>query len=799
MKTFCLSHKDFISIKILYAVAILFFFGCEGEDSKNESGENVSFAKEEVSVRFGGDIIAKDGDSQQYIEELVEMDGRKLFAGNNEETVEIAASGIREVDLIGKAAYSNSGWFWLNPQPQGNSLNSIKFVNSQTGFAVGNFGTIMRTNNAGESWNVFNTNFNNDLHSIAFTNDNTIYVCGTEGIILKTTNSGISWNRILSSTSDTLFFVFFSDVNTGYICGDEGRILKTSDAGESWINQQSGVTNTLRGIYFLDNEKGFVCGKGIVLKTTNGGNNWTINSNSFNSNAITFVNELTGFVVGASDSREIRKTTNGGNSWLLTFLPDFSKALTSIQFINPTTGFASGKSSAFFKTTNTGLNWSRNYTITGEFNNLQSVYFSDSSMGYLAGTYGTIFKSTDTGNNWTQKAPYGVLGTFGQISFPSQHTGYITGNSGSTIFKTTNEGLSWQNLFTPFSRILNQYFVNDFVGFAIAWPKLYKTSNGGSSWNEINVPNDTVNVGAQFINENTGFIVTVPYQSTQQYFKTTNSGNSWIPHIFSPGYIGKIYFPNSNTGYLASLTITDTSNVLYKSTDLGETWNFVGNIKTESGNVLINTMTFVNENLIFVFSPNSSGNFTLYKSTNGGNNWMQSGDFNERKIVRFANQNTGYLIGSWLFSNYVWKTTDQGENWDSIKMGEVNIYDISFINDNTGYMTGDGGLIKKTTTGGVIAVESASTFVPDKLTLEQNYPNPFNPVTNLEFGISDFGFVTLKIYDILGKEIETLINENLSAGTYTVKWNAANYTSGIYFYELRTNGFSETRKMVFLK
>ncbi|MCY7360510.1 MAG: T9SS type A sorting domain-containing protein, partial [Ignavibacteria bacterium] len=80
-----------------------------------------------------------------------------------------------------------------------------------------------------------------------------------------------------------------------------------------------------------------------------------------------------------------------------------------------------------------------------------------------------------------------------------------------------------------------------------------------------------------------------------------------------------------------------------------------------------------------------------------------------------------------------------------------------------------------------------------------NYPNPFNPTTNLEFGISELGFVSLKVYDVLGIEVATLVNEKKNAGSYTVQWNAADYPSGIYFYKLEAGNFSQTNKMLLIK
>ena len=99
----------------------------------------------------------------------------------------------------------------------------------------------------------------------------------------------------------------------------------------------------------------------------------------------------------------------------------------------------------------------------------------------------------------------------------------------------------------------------------------------------------------------------------------------------------------------------------------------------------------------------------------------------------------------------------------------------------------------------VIGINQISSSVPEKFSLEQNYPNPFNPSTNLEFGISKSGYVSLKIYDVLGKEVVTLVNANLQPGTYKYDFDASGLTSGIYYYTLRTQGLTETKRMSLIK
>jgi hypothetical protein len=102
-----------------------------------------------------------------------------------------------------------------------------------------------------------------------------------------------------------------------------------------------------------------------------------------------------------------------------------------------------------------------------------------------------------------------------------------------------------------------------------------------------------------------------------------------------------------------------------------------------------------------------------------------------------------------------------------------------------------------------VGIKPISSFVPNIYSLYQNYPNPFNPVTKIKFDVGRIressSLVTLKIYDVMGREIETLVNEQLQQGTYEASFDGSKLTSGVYFYKLVTSGFTETKKMVLLK
>ena len=102
--------------------------------------------------------------------------------------------------------------------------------------------------------------------------------------------------------------------------------------------------------------------------------------------------------------------------------------------------------------------------------------------------------------------------------------------------------------------------------------------------------------------------------------------------------------------------------------------------------------------------------------------------------------------------------------------------------------------------GALVSVEPVATNeIPQEYALLQNYPNPFNPVTNIKLQIANFGFVSVKVFDISGKEVAILVNRELSAGIYNVDFDASHLASGTYFYRMETAGYSEVKKMILVK
>jgi hypothetical protein len=131
---------------------------------------------------------------------------------------------------------------------------------------------------------------------------------------------------------------------------------------------------------------------------------------------------------------------------------------------------------------------------------------------------------------------------------------------------------------------------------------------------------------------------------------------------------------------------------------------------------------------------------------------------------------------------------------------ENALYSVSFTDANIGTAVGWLGTILHTNTGGVTAVKEHVTYtLPTSFRLMQNYPNPFNPSTIISFNLSSKSFVTLKVYDLLGREVATIVSEELPAGNYTRQWNASSLPSGIYFYRLQTSSFTDSKKLILLR
>ncbi|MBX7047324.1 MAG: T9SS type A sorting domain-containing protein [Ignavibacteria bacterium] len=210
---------------------------------------------------------------------------------------------------------------------------------------------------------------------------------------------------------------------------------------------------------------------------------------------------------------------------------------------------------------------------------------------------------------------------------------------------------------------------------------------------------------------------------------------------------------------------------------------------------------------VFVFDTTKyfvtrNGNDALRKSTFSIPSWtyMRGMGFNPDNGYFFNTANKlhfGYLYNN---KTYFSSSSDAGISWSYDTIPDFSIKDMYFINERTGYSVGANGLVAKTVNGGgTVGIKSISSETPKSFKLHQNFPNPFNPTTTITFDVARSGTIKLEVFDLLGKQIETMINEALQQGTYEISFDATHLSSGIYYYKLVSDNYTMTKKMVVSK
>lgn len=307
-------------------------------------------------------------------------------------TVHLALSLIlySSFTVFGQWSAANSGTT--------NNLNGAWLLDSGVGFVVGDAGTILKTTDAGMTWTSLTSGTTNALYDVYFFDASQGVAVGEQGLILRTTDGGAGWQPVSSGVKDALRSVSFSGVN-GISGGDSQDILSSSDAGASWQISQSGFFGGgFLGAQMLSASIGFVAGQNSIFQpllgaSTDGGSTWGFQAFYFDQNEggatdVFFFDQNTGVVSGSVfDGRgAIARTTDAGLSWSTLF---FDQAIESLDFPQPTSGFAVGAGGRIAHSTDGGITWSDQTTNTS--NNLNDVSFaSDAVRGFAIGDAGTI-------------------------------------------------------------------------------------------------------------------------------------------------------------------------------------------------------------------------------------------------------------------------------------------------------------------------------------------------------------------------------------------------------------------------
>lgn len=402
-------------------------------------------------------------------------------------------------------------------------------------------------------------------------------------------------------------------------------------------------------------------------------------------------------------------------------------------------------------------------------------------------------------SQWVQQTS-GTSVFLNSISFTGYNTGYACGFGGLTL-KTTNSGTNWTAMPTiTVTYLYSIYFLTDLVGFTCGTNGKIARTTDGSSWvSQVSGTTQTLR-SITFRGSNAGFAV----GDNGTILLTTDGGTNWLPPNLDQSGSDNYYSVNFNSASTGWICGYNTAAVIKKSTDGAHTWQ---NQSAGLGNFILRDIKFLNSTTGIAVGD---GGY-IVRTTNGGTNWIQSasGITNDLQSIDLGAIGLGsftwYAAG---FGGKILKSTNDGVSWGQLTSGTtINLFELDVCTNSrdTVFACGGQGLIIRTTNGGgsFVGLEQNGNSIPAEYSLNQNYPNPFNPSTKIGFNIPVNSFVTIEVFDMLGRKISDLVNNDLNAGSYNISFNASGLSSGIYFYRLTAvsggTNFTKTMKLNLIK
>ncbi len=689
----------------------------------------------------------------------------------------------------------NAQWELQNPILTNFDITDISYADESNIIAVGENGLILHSADSGLHWEKQTHSSGNNMNSICFINPSIGFAVGNNGIITKTTDTGVTWQDINVSLTNNLYSVYFINEFKGFIGSSDGLLFTTVDGGFNWNIIQTSTNLTINEIKFVSDSIGFIKLRDLnlfsdtFLCSTDGGSTWLSFSFPLGSSSGFFLDSQ---IIFSSSFQGFYKSTDRGNSWNLILNSNMRSS--DIYFIDQFNGYCKNSwGGSLFKTTDGGINWDTLKVTAGSL--FQSYNFKmkflDFNNGFIISKDGILLKTSNAGLSWELPISNTYL-NLKRLYFLNNQVGYAGGyiDYNSEIIKTTDGGISWETKkninYGSYMGINSIDFIDGNVGaVACDLGLIIKTIDGGETWEDIYLGFEQI-IDIKLFSENT-----LIASSTNKVYRSTDNGISW--YTTTLGERMKFDFVTNNYGYAIS-----EGGAVYRSIDQGINWDSLSILQNANA---VDAIDFLGINFGVAIASN-----TFYKTYDGGITWQSKyiPGFDQRfSDICFSDTLTGWIIAP---KGKILKTVDGGENWTyQLSQSTSYLSAITSLTENEGWIVGENGLILHTTNGGVTFIEDEeNNFAqPKEFLLQQNYPNPFNPSTKISWQSPVGSWQTLKVYDILGNEVATLVNEYRDAGSYEVEFNLAssiqNLASGIYFYKLQAGDFVETKKMIFLK
>ena len=738
--------------------------------------------------------------------------------------------------IIFKNSYSQSEWKWISPDPPSKMIYSSTVADNKVYFWC-EHNSVIKLDLETESFEMLPTYAPYEncgpgsfaTQGIGFADSMIGYVTDICHGEFRTTDGGFNWIKTANSGSN-ISLVTFGTTQIGWKLGI-GGFYKTSNAGSSWsfmggpfwgggefskmfaLNQNQ--LWVLKSSYYDGSGAG-------IWHTSNGGTSWvTVNTGlqSTNQNQV-FYYDLKmstsgiGFIIGSeykpqTNSREgiILKTVDMGQTWSVTKYPE--ERLKKLLFISDNEWVVLGNQGDLYnnnitiqrKTTDAGNSWTISSPLTDYATNsnfYDAIYAPSKDVIYMFATFG-FYKSIDRGATY-QKVTTEMDVQVSEIVFDSRPINnesqlglaWLKWNTKPYLI-TYDGGQTWNKKSLPQSigYIWLVGIAEEVIYMIAGQDKLYKSIDFGETWNQLNVP--VYYSGLQALHVyNKNVLVLNAYKNL---VSTTDGGNSWIlgptlgnvslkaTAISEPGFIVAV------GAYYDSL---GEKGCFFNSSDFGLSWHLF-----DTDNEM-KDLTMVDEQIGFAL-----GEKKLYKTTDRAQSWktiLNSGGSWYQGFSCFAFRDT---LNGILDSDLGMKvTTNGGKNWINKE------YRIPFPGVDKMEYNARGDLFM-IAGGSMIMLPAAQSFSPEinnplnesvsEYYLSSSFPNPFNSSSTIKYYIPSTSQVIIKIFNTLGEEIETLVDEVKPTGTYQVTWNAKDLTSGVYFYRLQAGDFVQTSKMILLK
>ena len=450
-----------------------------------------------------------------------------------------------------------------------------------------------------------------------------------------------------------------------------------------------------------------------------------------------------------------------------------------------------------------------------------------------------VFVASYSFAQWSFVGGVTGAGSYPAISVVDPSTIFISGGNNTAgtpaIFKSTNGGVAFSNLLVSgitydlmciWAKDANNIYCGDGggIGGAGGNAKLYFTSNGGTTWSTVLSTGGTGGFfdGVCFsrTTPTAGWCLSDPPTGAGGiYFGglTTNGGANWTQQ--SPPAVPSCYGAALSTfcidgsfygfGTSSPTIYTQAARLCVYTTNGGTTWNNAQLLGTQSSTTqsFISTVAF-NTNKINGLAASSPSANTIARTTNGGSVWFSQTIPStvataNIQIKYVPNTNIAYLIATSGAAAQSFKTTDNGATWTAITwpagVFACTHMELVLVGGTvTAYaVCSDGSVCKLIDV--ISGVNDPQTSIPSDYKLGQNYPNPFNPTTTISYSIPKASFVTLKVYDVLGNEVMTVVNEQQSAKEYSYNVDFSKLTSGVYYYTINAGNFTATKKLMLVK